>query len=708
MMRSFFDSTGVATRNVSMFALGLTPVIAAYGVVELVAFIVPRLSRLRHANPEGRARLDRAALVLALVLATFQAWSMSKQLDALGASTSVLAPDGVVTAVGIAPTLTRMASLVGGVCISFLAAGFITRRGIANGVLLISLVEALGDATVRGLDELTHSMRWGSITPLQVLGGLVVLAVPIVATWLALQRSSSSPLSSSSSSSSSSSKTPYRDARSLALKPIVPIPASAIAPLPLASSILMLPAALSLFIGDLQPVQAYLERGDAFFTLVHLALVLGLGYLFARLLHRAREMADLVTRLGGAPRGEAESESRRALRQALPPTLLFLSAMVLTSAAAGALHMKLATPLVGALVVAVVMDARRAMLVARRSPAFVSIWQERRQSAVPVLRAALEADGVRTEVRGAHVLSLLQIFAPYAFAEVLVHADDAPRASAILRHLLLGEDAPARDERGAAVETDDGAPVEPARSASRALVGLVITALAPLAIVFAVASAAKSSSRPTHDGPRPSLAVVFVDDDVDVLDHVVDHDAPDIDIRIENAPVGPSRQERRTFAATKLRPGETPSTAIARMDSWLGRHPLPEGHRWGFELTEDYDPDTDRSTIDGVRTFVLRDGPPILTTDDITDAVASVDERSGVPEIYVAITLAPAGAERFAEATDAWRGRRLAIVLDGVINAAPIVRTRIDGGRLSVTMGAGDPEKRIAEARRLAGGLSGK
>jgi preprotein translocase subunit SecD len=82
-----------------------------------------------------------------------------------------------------------------------------------------------------------------------------------------------------------------------------------------------------------------------------------------------------------------------------------------------------------------------------------------------------------------------------------------------------------------------------------------------------------------------------------------------------------------------------------------------------------------------------------------------LDEQPGVPEVYVAVTLTKDGGERFAEASGANVERRLAILIDGIVNSAPVVKTRISGGRISITMGGGDPADQLDRARKLADGL---
>ncbi len=68
----------------------------------------------------------------------------------------------------------------------------------------------------------------------------------------------------------------------------------------------------------------------------------------------------------------------------------------------------------------------------------------------------------------------------------------------------------------------------------------------------------------------------------------------------------------------------------------------------------------------------------------------------------VDLVLTPEGARRLARVTGDNVGRRLGIVVEGVLVAAPVIRDRLTGGR-AVVDGGFD----AAEARRLARELSG-
>ena len=73
----------------------------------------------------------------------------------------------------------------------------------------------------------------------------------------------------------------------------------------------------------------------------------------------------------------------------------------------------------------------------------------------------------------------------------------------------------------------------------------------------------------------------------------------------------------------------------------------------------------------------------------------------------VVIDLGPAGAERFRAFTASHVKRRLAILVDGVVESAPLIQSEIGGGHLSITLGRGAPEEQAVEAKRLEATLLG-
>lgn len=672
--------------TLSLFALGVMPVFSGYWVVEVVAFLVPRLSRLRHENPEGRLKLERAAWVVALVLAAIQAYSLSLTLN------SFTGGSGAVSAVSL------VVSLVGGVCVQFVLAQFITRQRLMNGFLALLVASTFAETFVELPKQLglvtspappyalsapssTHADASGI-----VIAGLAISSV-VVATWALLRGAGERPWNRPVRPASVS---PYRDAQRLALHPEIPLPASSFQAYPFAFALLSLPAALASFHITCPDASRFLAN-DVSYTITLLALTAIAGWIFARILHRPAELGRLVERLGGKAGPKFEGEVSLAVRAALPPTLLFFATIAMAARASrvGAVSIAILVP--------VMLDLVHSIRLATREPRFVPIWDERRAAAIPILRAALAGEGIRTEVQGAAVTSFWQVFVPIAPAVLLAPAKDAERARTLLRHLLLGEVAPERAQPGDTVRLPEQ-PWSPKRRLT-----VLLLALAPAALAFVTFHVHEATpARTATDGARAKLEVVRIDDSIDPLANVADEMIPEgsgIGVFEENAPLGSAGTKSARFARIALREGESKDAARNRFVAWLAPIALPAGARFGFEEQVDEDLNTKKASVVALRAFVLT-GDPVLDSGDVTDAVA-LEPRDG-SSVYVAITLSSAGAKRFEDVTREWTGRRLAIVIDDQIVSAPIIRSVISGGRVSITLGDGDPEVLRERANRLA------
>jgi preprotein translocase subunit SecD len=170
---------------------------------------------------------------------------------------------------------------------------------------------------------------------------------------------------------------------------------------------------------------------------------------------------------------------------------------------------------------------------------------------------------------------------------------------------------------------------------------------------------------------------------------------------VENAPVGPGQTKPTHYAHIAKQPDETMKEARARLAEWLATFNVPDDHEIGYEITRDTDPDTLRSTETGWRTYYLFSKADV-TGDMLRDAQAVPDQSGrGLGGWYVALTFTEAGGERFEEVTGANVKRRFAIILDGKVESAPVIQTRIAGGHASITLGASDNESQLEEARKL-------
>ncbi len=104
-----------------------------------------------------------------------------------------------------------------------------------------------------------------------------------------------------------------------------------------------------------------------------------------------------------------------------------------------------------------------------------------------------------------------------------------------------------------------------------------------------------------------------------------------------------------------------------------------------------------------VYVMYLVNNEPELTGGVITDAQANIDPNSSSP--IVSMTMNSEGATDWARITGANIEKRIAIMLDGVVFSAPVVRNKITGGRSQIEGMANMEEAKLLEIVLKAGAL---
>lgn len=89
-----------------------------------------------------------------------------------------------------------------------------------------------------------------------------------------------------------------------------------------------------------------------------------------------------------------------------------------------------------------------------------------------------------------------------------------------------------------------------------------------------------------------------------------------------------------------------------------------------------------------------------LTGEGLQDASVRIDQQNNQP--YVGLTFKTQGANVFEEITGANVGRRLAVILDNNVYTDPVIQARISGGNAQITLGAGNYNDLLQEARDLS------
>jgi preprotein translocase subunit SecD len=146
---------------------------------------------------------------------------------------------------------------------------------------------------------------------------------------------------------------------------------------------------------------------------------------------------------------------------------------------------------------------------------------------------------------------------------------------------------------------------------------------------------------------------------------------------------------------------ESVADCLARFKAWVSTLHAPDDHQVGYQgVTEPVagasPPQFEQVGWRTVYTYAHVE----LTQDSIVDARVGHDEHDAGP-YYVLLSFSPKGADVFEQITGANVNRRFAIILDDIVDSAPVIKTKIGGGKATITMGAGEPEKQLHDAEQL-------
>jgi preprotein translocase subunit SecD len=147
-------------------------------------------------------------------------------------------------------------------------------------------------------------------------------------------------------------------------------------------------------------------------------------------------------------------------------------------------------------------------------------------------------------------------------------------------------------------------------------------------------------------------------------------------------------------AGIEYKKGERWSDYVSKLNAFLVND-LPKGYEVTFSKTIN----KNTNEITNLEPYLVESASS-LTGDELQEAIVRIDQEQNRP--YVGLEFKPQGAKIFEEITGSHIGKRLAIVLDGNVYSAPVVQGRIAGGSAQITLGSGDYNTTMTEARDLA------
>ncbi len=169
---------GGAFKKATVFALGIMPYISASIIIQLLGSVFPYFQRLQKEGEAGRKKITQMTRYGAVLLASLQAFGVSKLLINLKAGSGM----PVVPYPGLGFTLLTMLTLTAGTIFLMWLGEQITERGIGNGISLIIMVNIMSRLPMVVIQEITlinSGVRW-LLTDVVLLGVMVIIIAFVV------------------------------------------------------------------------------------------------------------------------------------------------------------------------------------------------------------------------------------------------------------------------------------------------------------------------------------------------------------------------------------------------------------------------------------------------------------------------------------------------------------------------------------------------
>jgi preprotein translocase subunit SecY len=281
--------SGGAIGRMAIFALGIMPYISASIIIQLMTAMVPQLEQLKKEGEQGRKKINQYTRYGTVLLATFQAYGLSKGLEASGLATD----PGFITF-----QLPAVVTLVGGTMFLMWLGEQITSRGIGNGISLIIFVGIVASlpAALVNFFELgrTGTLHGG------VILGVMVMVVAVIGFIVFMERALRKV------------HIQYPK-RQVGMKvyggesshlPIKINPAGVIPPI-FASALLLLPTTISTFSGTqtspiMATILAYFGPGQPLYLLFFVIMIVFFSYFYtANVSFKSDEVADNLKKQNG-------------------------------------------------------------------------------------------------------------------------------------------------------------------------------------------------------------------------------------------------------------------------------------------------------------------------------------------------------------------------------------------------------------------------
>jgi preprotein translocase subunit SecY len=319
---------GGAVERMAIFALNIMPYISASIIMQLMTAVIPRLEAIKKEGEQGRRQINQYTRYLTVFLAAMQGYFIAVQLQA-NAGGGV----AVVSAPGLAFTVTTVVTLVGGVMFLLWLGEQITSRGIGNGTSLIIFAGIVAELprSAAGLFALGRGAGAGGASlPGPVVILVVLVALALVAFVVFMERSQRRILVQYPRRQVGQRMTQGEKSH-LPLK----LNVSGVIPPIFASSLLLLPATAAAAAGQgspewLQTLQIYLAPQHPLYNLLYAVGIIGFAFVYTSVVFNTTDVADNLKKYGGFVQGYRPGARTAEYLDYVLSRLTFIGASYLT------------------------------------------------------------------------------------------------------------------------------------------------------------------------------------------------------------------------------------------------------------------------------------------------------------------------------------------------------------------------------------------
>jgi len=281
--------SGGAIGRMAIFALGIMPYISASIIIQLMTAMVPQLEQLKKEGEQGRKKINQYTRYGTVLLATFQAYGLSKGLEASDLATN----PGFVTF-----QLPAIVTLVGGTMFLMWLGEQITARGIGNGISLIIFVGIVAELP-SALVQFFELGRNGTLNGAVILG--VMIMVVAVIGFIVFMERALRKVHIQYPKRQVGMKVYGGESSHLPIK----VNPAGVIPAIFASALLLLPTTVSTFSGTqtspiMSTILAYFGPGQPLYLLFFTVMIVFFSYFYtANVAFKTDEVADNLKKQNG-------------------------------------------------------------------------------------------------------------------------------------------------------------------------------------------------------------------------------------------------------------------------------------------------------------------------------------------------------------------------------------------------------------------------